>query len=105
MTTSNDLTRQLEAIINRDARLANLFGLGREPRWRYFGIGRSLDQDPKRGFPAFAWSTERNPDGKFESWVYMPKGDHWLRRKVVLHSKRSAAKARALKLRDAYKAR
>lgn len=73
----------------------------RDMKWRYFHIGRSLDQPAKRGFPMFAWSTERDSDGKFLSWVWQPTGGEFHRKKTVSHSKRKNAKARALRMRDA----
>jgi len=76
----------------------------RELNWRYFHVGRSLKQPAKRGFPMFAWSTERDSSGKFLSWVWQPSGEDWVRTKTVSHSKRKNAKARALRLRDDYSA-
>ncbi len=101
MTTS-DITRQLEQIINNDAVLRGLFEVN-EPGWRYFHVGKTLDSDPKRGFPMFAWSTERDRTGKFHSWVWQPDKNGWKRTKTVSHAKRKTAKARALRMRDKYR--
>ena len=95
------LTRQIEKVINSDAVLRELFST-REPNWRFFSTGRDFGQSAKRGFPMFAWETERGSDGKYHSWVWQPKGDGWDRKKPVAHSKRKTAKARALRMRDAY---
>jgi len=97
-----EFQNKLEQIINNDAVLSGIFNSGREPNWRYFHVGRSMDQAAKRGFPLFAWQTERTPDGKYLSWVWQPKGEGWDRVKTVTHSKRKAAKDRALRMRDSY---
>ena len=75
----------------------------REPGWRYFDVGRSMNQEAKRGFPMFAWEVERGPDGKYASWVWQPKGKGWDRKKSRPHVKRKDAKARALKMRNDYR--
>lgn len=75
---------------------------GSELRYRYF---------QQRGGPMFCWSTEK-VDGRYASFVYRPIGkgartgkatrwervDSGGRWKLVTHSTRKAAKARALRL-------
>lgn len=100
----NDATRELEQIINNDARLRGIFET-REPNWRYFDVGQTMNVPAKRGFPMFAWTTERDSNGKFHSFVWQPSKGGWNRKKSVTHSTRKAAKARALKLRNSYRNR
>jgi hypothetical protein len=76
--------------------------IGREPNWRYFDVGRTVNQPARRGYPMFAWTTQRDSNGKFQSFVWQPSQGGWIRKKTVSHSKRKAAKARALKMRNAY---
>jgi hypothetical protein len=73
------------------------------PRYRYF--------ESKDGW-MFGWTVEKlwSPEdsyhGKYQSFVYMPKGkgartgkaEEWVLRSVTTHSTRKAAKARALRL-------
>jgi hypothetical protein len=77
---------------------------GRQPRYNYFQRGNG---------PMFCWTVEKNPgDGKYASFVYKPigkgarsgKATRWelVERKTVEHSKRKAAKARALRLYRAW---
>ncbi len=79
------------------------------PRWRYFNVGRSMHQSPKRTYPMFAWSTERADDGSgrlmFASWRWEPTGSGWAVRALRTHTKRKDAKARAERQRDAYAAK
>ncbi len=102
LAVDETFTQQLADIINGDARLAGLFET-REPNWRYFDVGRSMSKTAKRGFPMFAWETEKGADGKYSSWVWQPNANGWNRTKSVGHSKRKSAKARALKMRDSYR--
>ena len=106
MTTETDNPEPfLVKFFDENPQLHFLLPQWRDMKWRYFHIGRSLDQPAKRGFPMFAWSTERNSDGKFLSWVWQPRGGEFHRTKTVSHSRRSGAKARALRLRDDYSAK
>ncbi len=84
-----------------------------EPRWRYFNVGRRMTQEPARGYPMYAWSTELADDGSgrlvYASWRWQPRNTGfaagWVVRALRTHSKRKAAKARALKMRDAFAAK
>jgi|GEM_PF-4162128 len=67
-------------------------------RWRYYRT------PPKKGFSEryFCWSTTRNANNKFISWVYVWKGKKKKRvasfKKVIEHRKRNKAKDRAHRL-------
>lgn len=103
MTTRDHETETwLQRFFDRRPQLSLLLPQYRELKWRYVDVGRSLQQSAKRGFPMFVWSTERNSNGKFLSWVWQPRGEGWDRTKTVSHSKRKLAKGRALRMRDAY---
>lgn len=106
---------ELEKILGADtvARLNRaLYGTvaavrGREPRWRYYNVGRSMNMPAKRGYPLFAWSTERAADGVgrpgvFQSWRWEPSRSGWIVRALRTHRKRNDAKARAGRMRAAY---
>lgn len=69
-------------------------------RWQYFGELKLFT-----GVWACCWSTTRNVNGKFVSWVYMPnvgKGT-WEFKKQLEHRKMKDAKARALRLYGEHK--
>ena len=102
MTIDTELNAELRELFERNPELQILLPETREVGWRYFHVGRSIEQSAKRGFPMFAWSIERDPSGKFCSWVWKPNYEGWTRTKLVRHSKRKSAKARALKMRDTY---
>lgn len=99
--TDEKLTQELADIINSDARLAGLF-TAREPNWRYFHLGRTMNQASKQGFPMFVWTVEKDLNGKYHSWMWQPDSNGWHAVSRVLHSKRKDAKARALKMRDSH---
>ncbi len=112
------MTTELERILGADtvARLNRaLYGTvaaveGREPRWRYYNVGRSMNRSSARGFPMFAWSTERagresDGLGVFQSWRWEPTRSGWIVRAQRTHRKRKDAKARARRMRDAYAAK
>jgi len=46
------------------------------------------------------WSTTKNKNGKYVSWIYVERKDKWTIEKIVEHKKRKDAKARAYKLYD-----
>ncbi|MDG6912652.1 MAG: hypothetical protein JRN35_06165 [Nitrososphaerota archaeon] len=74
------------------------------PRWRRFPDGFSWrffgKLQLRRGVKAYCWSTTRNANGKFLSWVYQPRVGRgiWDFTHVREHVKRTDAKARALHL-------
>jgi hypothetical protein len=96
-----------EFVAKLNAMLSRVFGP--EPRYRYYQRGNG---------PMFCWTTEKNPgDGKYASFVYRPigrgartgKAARWelvesnsSKWKLVEHSKRKTAKARALRLYQAW---
>lgn len=71
-------------------------------RWLYYG-----KLELKRGAKAFCYSTTRNANGKFLSWVYQPriKDKKWDFVKVVEHCRRKDAAARAYRLYKDYTSR
>jgi len=102
MTTDLQITEELRNLFERNPKLQMLLPQPKEIPWRYFHLGRSLEQPSKVGFPMFAWSTERDRNGKFRSWVWHPLSDvdGWKTRGVKYHNKRKDAKSRALRMRD-----
>jgi hypothetical protein len=63
-------------------------------RYRYYGAA-------KRGRHRLwlcCWTTTRNENGKFVSFVYEVKGKRYMVTREVEHRRRNAAKARALRL-------
>ncbi len=69
-------------------------------RWRYWNV-------PKRGRKRewdCAYSTTKNANGKYVSWVIDWKGDVGERTRLQEHTKRKAAKARAFRLYEGRKA-
>jgi len=86
---------------------------------RLFGV-KEIKRDPVRFFPKglryryysvkrgnrewkYCYSTTRNENGKFASWVYMPKGKgRWTERRFRQLRSRTKSKARAMKLRDEF---
>jgi len=108
------MTTELERILGAELvhRLNQVMAdAGRLPtrmiRWRYFNVGRTMALRAKRGYPMFAWSTERagSAPGVFQSWRWEPTRSGWIVRSQRTHRKRKDAKARALRMRDAYAAR
>ena len=102
MSTDLRLRDELRELFERNPKLQSLLLETPELSWRYFHIGRSLEQPAKKGFPMFAWSTERDAKGKFRSWVWHPKKDGWTLKGLRSHARRKDAKARALRMRDAF---
>jgi hypothetical protein len=73
-------------------------------RWCFFSIVRG-----KKKY-LFCWSSVRNENGKFVSWLYQPKRDRvdksrwtWEIKRVAEHKRRNRAKARARKLLESMK--
>ncbi len=64
-------------------------------RWRYYGKLKL-----SRGVKAYCYSTTKNANGKYLSWVYQPRiGEKkWDSTLIREHTKRKDAKARAYKL-------
>ena len=64
-------------------------------RWRYFGKLKLA-----RGVKAYCYSTTKNANGKYLSWVYQPRiaKECWEYTKLREHTKRKDAKARAYRL-------
>jgi hypothetical protein len=52
----------------------------------------------RRMFWDFSWSTTKNMNGKFVSWIERPKGGRHTWRRAVEHKRRKDAKARAWRL-------
>jgi hypothetical protein len=76
---------------------------GREPRYRYFSYGQWR----------FCWTTEKMGDGKYAAFIYKPigkgsqsgKATRWKLVKELHFTKRSTAKARAIKWANAHQKR
>ena len=83
-------------------RLAQLEWDTTPPAWRFPGglrycYFRSNAGGRKREWEC-CWSTVRNENGKFTSWAYVWRGDRAEAVKFMEHTKRKAAKARALRM-------
>lgn len=87
--------------------LSNMFGKLLEetaPKWRQFPGGISWRYfgrlELRSGVKAFCWSTKRNANGNFLSWVYQPRvgKKRWDFTRKREHRLMKDAKARALKL-------
>ena len=101
MTTLTALERDIEARLNADPTIRDLLGYigGHQPRYAYW-------ETPDGAM--FIYTTETFSDGKYGSAVYRPVGKgsrsgkraitEWKPTREVHHSKRKAAKARALRL-------
>jgi hypothetical protein len=89
----------LASFVNSDPTLRALFTPARQPRYRYW-------QSPDGAM--FFWTTETLAEGKYASGIYQPYGPgarsgtakvtQWKPVRVVEHSTRKAARARALRL-------
>ena len=69
-------------------------------RWLYFGKLKLFT-----GIWGFCWSTTRNENKKFISWVYMPVvgKKHWTIKKALEHRLMKDAKARALRMYEQHR--
>ena len=86
---------ELDQVFQRVCQQLNI-GCGQPPRWRYVTpeSGRSGYRPWRCG-----WTTEREPNGKFASFVYERWGDKtWRLSRKVSHRTRTAAKRRAQRL-------
>lgn len=107
MTSSDDVNKLFQSIMDSDPALQDMafelsyrsapakFRFPEGLRWCYFGKFKMFT-----GVWAFCWSTTRNQNKKFVSWVYQPVvgKKQWKIAKVLEHRKMKDAKARALRM-------
>lgn len=93
MTTMDTARDELQEWFNE--RMAAIAEANRPPRFRYF---------QKRNGPMFSWTTEKF-QGRYASFVHVPEGQDWFwldEDSISSHKLRKDAKARALKLYNAW---
>lgn len=96
--TENEATRVFRHLIESSPELARIFQPAQMPRYLYFSVLT------RRGSWRYCWTTERI-EGRFASWVYRPNPRGWTIIKRRDFKRRSSAKHRAIRMRDAHERR